>query len=164
MSLEPQPTSDDRIIAGIAHLAVIVPLGEVLAPLFIWVTQKGRSPYLRFQALQSLIFQLIKIGCLFLGMALYMLLFFGMFFLMFLGGAAGAMSDAESASPLFPLLFLIPFALMILSILISGLVQFACLIYGIVGGIMTWMGKDFRYVWIGNFLYRKLTPAHEPLV
>jgi uncharacterized Tic20 family protein len=152
------PTQDERIIAGIAHIALIAPFADILAALLIWLTQRGKSPYVHFQALQALMFQLLKMACLFVGMFIYMVVFLLMFILMFIAGGIGSVSENGQGTSLVGLLFLIPFFLAFFTIILTGIVQFAFLIYGVVGGVLTFTGKDFRYIWLGNWIYRKLIP------
>jgi uncharacterized Tic20 family protein len=53
-----RPTQDDRIMAALSHITVILPFFGVVAPIIIWVTQKEKSQYVAFQALQALAYQL----------------------------------------------------------------------------------------------------------
>ena len=62
---------------------------------------------------------------------------------------AGSSSDVDpTASPIFMVVFLIPF-IIFGAIFIGGA---AFIIYGLVGAISTFQGKDFRYLLIGNRL------------
>jgi uncharacterized Tic20 family protein len=50
------PTPDERLLAGLAHLT-----GLFLAFL-IWTKQKDRSPFVRYQAMQALVFDSIAMA------------------------------------------------------------------------------------------------------
>lgn len=53
---------DERMFATFAHLAIIagfvVPLGNVIAPLVIWLTQRDKSDYVDIHAKEALNFQI----------------------------------------------------------------------------------------------------------
>src|SRR5512141_2065517 len=82
------PTQNDRIMAALAHATAILPVTGVIAPIVIWVTQKDKSEYVAFQALQAIAYQLLIILGWFAGMALYMGSFVGMFLIMPPGGSS----------------------------------------------------------------------------
>lgn len=73
------PTQDERVMAALAHASALLPLMGVIAPIVIWVSQKEKSKYVAFQALQALAYQLGMILAWFVGMGCYMLSFFGTF-------------------------------------------------------------------------------------
>ena len=142
------PNQNDRIMAALAHVTVILPLMGIIAPIVIWVTQKDKSEYVAFQALQAIVYQLTMILAWFIGMACYMLSFFGMFFTI-----PFAESNASAApSPFEMVSFFFPF--LIFGAIFLGGILF--MIYGIAAGIMTIQGKDFRYIFIGKRLERYL--------
>ncbi len=136
------PTQNDRIMAALAHATAILPVSGVIAPIIIWVTQKDKSEYVAFQALQAIAYQLTIILAWFAGMALYMGSFFGMFLSMPSAGPSRSV----------PAFVFVPFIVMGL-ILIGSLVF---VLYGLVGAVMVLQGKDFRYILIGNQLKRYL--------
>lgn len=140
------PSQNDNIMAALAHISVLLPLMGVIAPIVIWGTQKDKSEYVGFQALQAVAYQLLTILAWFIGMGCYML----SFFTMFLGiPFAGANSEVvPSAGPLFALGFMIPF--IIFGAIFVGGALF--IIYGIIGAIQVFQGKDFRYIIIGDRL------------
>ncbi len=65
------PTQNDRIMAALAHTTAILPMMGVVAPIVIWVTQKDKSEYVGFQALQAIVYQLTMVLAWFAGGALY---------------------------------------------------------------------------------------------
>ena len=61
------PTQEERLIAGLTHLSIIIALFIVsfwvpwVISAVVYFVFKGRSPYLRKQALQALVFQIVFI-------------------------------------------------------------------------------------------------------
>jgi uncharacterized Tic20 family protein len=146
------PNQDERIMAALSHVTAILPFLGVIAPIVIWVTQKDKSQYVAFQALQALGYQLTMILAWFVGMACYMCSFFGTF----LGMIPLTATSPEEPNPLavagFTLTFLIPF-IVFGAIFVGGILF---VIYGLVGAVMVLQGKDFRYLIIGTRLERYL--------
>jgi uncharacterized Tic20 family protein len=70
------PTQDERVMAALAHISALLPMMGVVAPIIIWVTQKGKSKFVAFQSLQALAYQLSMILAWFVGMGCYMFSFF----------------------------------------------------------------------------------------
>lgn len=141
------PSQNDKIMAALAHISVLLPFMGVIAPIVIWATQKDKSEYVAFQALQAVAYQLLMIVAWFVGMACYMLSFFGTFFTIPLAGAAGGEVD-PSVAPIFMLGFLIPF--LVFGGMFLGGALFV--VYGVIGAIQVFQGKDFRYIVVGNRL------------
>ena len=140
------PSQNDKIMAALAHVSALMPFMGVIAPIIIWATQKDKSEFVAFQALQAIVYQLLMILAWFVGMGCYMLSFFSMFLTIpFAGG--GSETD-PTVSPFFMLGFFFPF--LIFGALFVGGAIF--IIYGIVGAVLTFQGKDFRYIIIGKRL------------
>jgi uncharacterized Tic20 family protein len=127
----PLSQSDERTWAMIAHLSVLANLvtgflGPVAA-LVIYLVFKDRSRYVAYQSLQAFVFQLIWwVG----GGALV--------------GIAWAISGVLSAILIG--LLCMPFAC------ILSFIPLAALIYGVVGGVQTAQGQDFKYWLIGDWV------------
>ena len=139
------PNQNDKIMAALAHISAILPFMGVIAPIIIWATQKDKSEYVAFQALQAIAYQLLMILAWFVGMGCYMFSFFGTFFTIpFTSSNGGDVNP--SAAPFFMLGFLIPFIVMG-AMFVGGAIF---VIYGLVGAIQVFQGKDFRYLIIGN--------------
>jgi uncharacterized Tic20 family protein len=151
----PAPNQNDRIMAALAHISALLPFMGVIAPIIIWVTQKEKSEYVAFQALQAVAYQLVMILAWFVGMGCYMLSFFSMFLTIpFAGDSSGPVS--RGAAPFFLIGTLFPFLIFGL-IFIGG---FLFVIYGVIGAVQVFRGKDFRYIFLGNRLanYLQKTP------
>ena len=136
---------DERILAALAHGAILLPIYGIIIPAIIWITQKEKSRYVSFQSLQALVFHLTLLFLYVIGMLCYFVSFIGMF-----GGMFLAESSQSELMAVLPGLF--PFAVL------GG---FACIgvffvIYGVIGAILSLVSKDFRYVIIGNFIESRL--------
>jgi uncharacterized Tic20 family protein len=147
MTEEVTVSQDERMIAALAHGSVLlgVPtngIGGVAAALVIWLTQRDRSPYVAFQTLQALVYQVAVLVA-------TMLLFgcWGIFWILIV--TPSVILAPSSAAP--PPGFWI------------GLVSLACplslfgilVLYGIWGAIRMLGGHDFRYLLIGDWLRRR---------
>ncbi len=153
------PSQDERVMAALAQISVLVPLLGIIAPIVIWVTQKDKSRYVAFQSLQAVAFQLTLVFAWFVGMGCYICSFFSMFLTIPL---ASSSESSQSVSPFFVLPFFTPFLVMGLMFL-GG---FLFILYGIVGAVMTFQAKPFRYIIIGRqverFLQSKPDVASTP--
>ena len=132
----PLSPQDERTWSMLAHLSILVNLFSgflgPIAALVIYLVFRDRSRYVAYQSLQSFIFQLVWwVG----------------------GGAlvAAAWAVTGVLSAILIGLLCIPFAMLI------SLVPLAALVYGIVGGIQTSQGQDFRYWLIGDWVRGTLT-------
>lgn len=143
------PSQDERVMAALSHITILIPTIGVIAPIVIWVTQKDKSRYVAFQALQAAAFQLLIVLLWFVGMACYM----GSFFLM-VGGTT--LTRGGGPGPVGIMMF-IPFLFLIGMLLIMLLF----IILGVVAAVMTFQGKDFRYPIIGDWIAR-YTQASGP--
>ena len=137
------PTQDERVMAALAQISVLVPFLGVVAPIVIWVTQKDKSRYVAFQSLQAIAFQLTMILAWFVGMGCYMCSFFSVFLVI---PFASSLESSQSLSPLFGVPFFIPF--LIFGLMFLG--GFLFILYGIVAAVMTFQGRPFRYAIIGR--------------
>lgn len=137
------PTHDERVMAALAHISIIIPLMGAVLPGVIWVTQKEKSRYVAFQALQALALQLAVVVGWIAGMGCYTLSFFGIFLTIPFNGGSGNVSPGE-------FLVFLPFG--ILGLL--ALAWVAVLIYAIAGAVLTLQGKDFRYALLGERVER----------
>jgi uncharacterized protein len=143
------PSQNDKIMAALAHVSAILPFMGVITPIVIWATQKDKSEYVAFQALQAVVYQLLMILAWFVGMGCYMLSFFTMF--LGIPFAEGGQVD-PSIAPWFAVGFMIPF--IIFGAIFVGGALFV--IYGLIAAIQVFQGKDFRYIFIGNRLEKYL--------
>jgi uncharacterized Tic20 family protein len=159
------PSQEERIMAALSHIAVLLPFMGTVIPIVIWVTQKEKSRYVGFQALQATVLQLALLLIWFAGMACYMATFFLSFFGTILMSSASSSSQGTYGpeTGLASLAFIIPVLVMVLMGI--GFIVFE--IYGIVGAIQCLRGKAFRYVIIGDrverFLQQGKSEAKQPV-
>jgi len=161
-------------MAALGHATIIWPVMGIVAPLIIWATQREKSRFVAFQALQAGVYQmtLILAGlacgvcyfCSYLGMivgAIAMPL--SMAFTLPAEGAPSSDLPPEAMiSILFGFLAMIVFYVAIFGLLFLGLAVWAAYIgYGLYGAVANLWGKDFRYAILGSRLERYLqgTPA-----
>ena len=146
--LQPQPRRpepNERITAALAHAAVIIPYMGFIAPTLIWTTQKDKSTYAAFQALQATVYQLV--------MMMVWFIFLGCYMCSAIGNIPIQTSMYYYGNNL-PEIFLLFFPLLMFgSILLFSL---AWVIYGLAAAVMTLQGKDFRYVILGERIERFL--------
>ena len=134
----PQPLSqsDEKTWAMIAHLSTLVNLitgffGPIAA-LVIYLVFKERSRYVAYHSMQSFVFQLIGVvgGGVLTGIA------------WFLTGVLSAFVVG---------ILCIPFAC------IFSAIPLAAIVYGIIGGVQTNQGQDFKYWLVGDWVRSTLT-------
>ncbi len=134
-------SSDEKLMGALAH--VFGPLAAII----VWAIQKDKSRFVKFQALQALVFDVI--------VAVIMgVFFFCMFGVVFLG-MSGSMftlmnnpSPGNEITPFFFLPFMFPF-------MIFGCVfpfSFILLIVRLVAAISVLNGQNFHYPVIGKWL------------
>jgi uncharacterized protein len=136
------PTQDERLLAALSHISAFLPTVGIVAPIIIWATQKDKSRFVYFQSLQAIVYHITMIICFFLGMGCYMLSFFGNFLSIF------SAASSETTSPIFMAGFLVPFIVFGL-IFLGG---FAFIAYAVIAAVMTFQGRNFRYLLIGSLV------------
>lgn len=149
------PTPDERLMSALAHISVLLPLMGVIAPIVIYITQKEKSKYIAFQSLQAMAYQFLIIIGWFLSWGCYMCSFFGIFGGMMLAAATESTLPGEAVA----------FITGISPLLVLGaimLVGFAFIIYGVVGAVMVFQGKPFRYIILADRVERFMQPVSNP--
>lgn len=139
------PTSEEKVLAALAHGSVLFAWFGPIAPTILWVTQRKKSKYVRFHALQAMGYQALGFWGWILGIIAAFIGMFGVTFLVALVLDANQMKS--SAIEIFLQFF------MILSIF--GLWGFFFL-GGLAGAVFCMTGYDFRYPIIGPWLKNKL--------
>lgn len=134
------PTSDERAMGAVAHF-----FGLFVA-LIVWASQKDRSPFLRFQAIQAVAFDAIV-------SLLSVILGGGLFFVVMtaalLAGLAAANSASANPDQIFLLFSLFPFLVMSLVVFLFP-VFMAIFIIRLVATIKVFQGENFHYPWLGR--------------
>ena len=143
------PTSDESIMAAISHF-----FGFLVA-LIVWVTQKDKSRFVRFQAIQALAFDLLVSVITFLLVGCLMALTFGAM-TVGMSGMAFTVNQNEPSTGLvslfITLMTAVPFLIPCIVFPLTGIVFVARLI----ASIQTFQGQDFRYPWLGKWVERYL--------
>lgn len=140
--MDEKMTQEERLLAAVAHAGILIPITGIVAPLLIWLTQRERSPKVKFHAIQATVYQALPVLAMIIYMGCFMCAFgFTMLAAMFPASSGdGALIAFANVAPL-----LIFFAVLALF-----------MIYGVVGAVRIFQGADFRYVWIGRWLERYL--------
>ena len=138
-----QPTSDEKLLAGLSHL-----LGFWIA-LIIWVFQRD-SRYVRFQAMQSIAFSVLLWA---LGLVVGLVFSFLFFFIAIVMGAiiAAAVETGDPSGWITIPILLPAFAALIFIPL--GLIAW---VPRLIATVQTIQGKDFRYPWLSGLVERFL--------
>ncbi len=132
---------DERNMAALAHGSALLNLfsgvGGPIAALVIWLTQREKSAWVAFQALQSLVFQasVIIITVLVVGVV---------WVVGFIISFATIGIGTIVAVPIMILVFFGGFAMIA-----------AGMVYSLVGAYQIYQGREFRYKWIGDWLSRR---------
>lgn len=149
--LPPSPSQDERIVAALANVTIVLPFWGAIGAIVIWATQKEKSRYVAFHALQATVYHIVMILASFLAGICYMCSIFA-FPLTLPFSVSTSDSTTGDVSPLFFLPMLIPFTV----IGLAGLLWLGFVVYGLVGAANSLQGKDFRYLVIGKRLERYL--------
>lgn len=136
----PSESQEVRLLAAISHASVLFHNIGFFVPVGIYATQKKKSSYLGFQALQALIWQIVM----FLFSMLSSACMVGSIFIPIL------LATLSQNEKLLELSGGGIFSAVIISIFLMIFGNLAFIIYGIIGAVMTYQGKEFRYVFIGN--------------
>jgi uncharacterized protein len=144
---KPRLTQEERITAALAHITAIIPTMGIIAPIIIWVTQKEKSKFVNFQALQALVYQLLMLLLWFLMFGCYM----GSMFLII--PLTGAFTNSRFPNGVSGEIFVFfPFCVFGFFILL----QLFMIIYALVATVKVLQGKDFRYAVVADRLDKYL--------
>lgn len=145
-----KPTSEEKVLAAVAHASVLFAFFGPVGPTLIWAYQRNKSKYVRFHALQAMGYQALTFWVWFIGA--FVVIFAGLFVTILLGGF---LTESASADASF-----IPFILQpIIFLGIFGLWGLFFII-GIIGAVLCMMDREFKYPLIGGWLKRKLFGDH----
>lgn len=167
LSYDPDPetqmveTQEDNWVGGICHATAILQLWGIITPLIVWFSQKERSARLRFQSMQAFVYQMIAVIAYMLGMAAYMVFFFGMFSTLILGATRGSNSQLQGPPAFVMAIFLGVMLLFWLFIMIVMPIYY--LLAGWAGFRVT-RGHHFRYPILGKIIERRMRASQYPEV
>lgn len=144
-------SEDERTFAALAHGSILLGIftggfGGIITALIIWLAQKEKSAFVGRQALQALIYQSALL-------ILSIVAWVGFIFT-WLGGIMVPLfldpAVFESQTPPAFLAFLIPALLCGIFLLVLAGALFV--LYGLWAAYQTYLGHDFRYAIVGNWL------------
>ena len=139
--MEEKISMEDKIMALLSHLSILIPNIGILAPIIIWVTNKDKSRFVRFNALQAIFFQLIFF------ILMMFFIFIGVIIMLIAIPWFDLSSNAEPG-----ILFFISMGFMFMYFplwLIFG-------IYAVVASVKSFKGKIFEYAIIGRIIERRV--------
>ena len=140
MNMENKST-ENRLLAALAHGSVFAQGVGILVGVLVYITQRDRSRYAAFQALQAAVYQLINF-IITIGLWLVWGLFYGLSMIPLIQQAN---TNPDAAPPAIFWISLISMVIPLFYMVLIGL-------YGLWGAVRTWQGKDFRYFLIGSWL------------
>lgn len=134
-----QPTSDEKMMGALAHFF------GMLGALIVWMLQKDKSRFVRYQAAQALLFDFIV-------MALMIVVFTCLFGIMFLGmiGTFSLTMNSNSSPQSFNSLMALPF--LFPTFMFTCIYPFS-LIFSmtrLIAAISVLSGKNFHYPILGE--------------
>ena len=140
---ESQPekyTSNEKFLAAINHASFFLGLMGILLPIVLWFEQKGKSAYVRYQAVQAIIWQIV------------VHIFMGIFLVILTVGlsvvvVAGTLYQQETWMQSLTIAGMVLMAIFTLVFLFVLLVS---LLYPTIAVIRTAQGKEFQYAWVGK--------------
>jgi uncharacterized Tic20 family protein len=136
-----------RWVAAMGHFSILILLWGMLAPLTAWILQGRQSAFLKFQSIQTLVYQGLTTTLYFAGGFMYL---FGLVLLLVGMGTLGT-PDANSATSMisfiaFGVFLLLAIVLILLVPLLHILGQWA--------GYRVLKGDDYRYPLVGGLVER----------
>jgi uncharacterized membrane protein len=144
MSSDKSYTQEDRLLAALAHAAIITGMIAPIAGLLIYITQKEKSAYAARQGLQAAIYQLLGLLVMILAWACW-----GGFYTISL---IPLIANADKYQDAPPPIFWIGLGSMVCPFIVMAIWG----LYGLWGAVRAWMGTDFRYLVIGQMVEKRL--------
>jgi len=133
--------SDEKLMSLLSHLAIVIPNIGIIAPIVIWVTQKDKSKFVRFNAIQAIFFQLVFFVLIMLSV------FIGLIF-MFI--SLPVIIKNPDAAP--GVLFWVSMGVMNLYFPLWLIFS----LYAVIAAIRSFKGKIFRYIIIGKLVEKRI--------
>ena len=133
--------SDDKLMSMLSHLAILIPNIGIIAPIVIWLTQKEKSKFIRYNAIQAIFFQLL----------FFILLMLSIFIGIILMAISIILANASTGGE--------PGVFFWVSMGIINLyfpLWFFFSIYAIVAAVKSFKGKKFRYLIIGKIIEKRV--------
>jgi len=144
---------EDRWVAAMGHFSVIIIFWGLLAPAATWILQGKNTAFLKFQSIQTTIYQ-VFVNILYLGTFIFS--FLVSIPMMAVMGLVGNPSQSSSANLLGLILFL--FSLVILSVAFLIIPLFHVL--GQWAGYRVLKGDNYRYPILGKLVEKKMEKSY----
>ncbi len=135
---------DEKMLALFSHLSLF--LGGIVLPIIFWATNKDKSKFVTFHALQSLWFHIAYV-------ALILVWVFGFVIIAVVGGIGFGAFASASGSKEMPVIFII---MMVLFYATLFAIIFGSIGYSIYMGIKSYQGQMVKYPIIGKKVYAKV--------
>lgn len=116
-----QPSQSERLLSAFAHVSILIPHIGFIVPSLIWIIQVNQKNKSQYLAFQSLQAMIFQVSIIIFGFIIYV----------------ATISSINVIHTLFP-------------IFIASIIKFILIVYGIIGAVITFQGKNFRYWMIGN--------------
>ena len=144
---------EDRWVASMGHFSVIIMLWGLLVPLTAWILQGKRSLFLKFQSVQTLVFQVGLTLLFFAGLFLYVA---GAIVLL---GTVGLSGDAaiDSTGMIGLVIFFVCMLIFFVIVLIVPLFH----IMGQWAGYRVLKGDDYHYPLVGKLVEKRLAKTQS---
>lgn len=139
-----------RWVAAMGHFSILIVIWGMLAPLTAWILQGKNSYFLKFQSIQTLVYQAVATILYFVGLSLYV---FGLLLLVTSMGALGGSDLNPSIGTLGILLLVIFLVISIVLILSVPLLH----ILGQWAGYRVLKGENYRYPLIGRLVEQQIS-------
>lgn len=149
MKTQMEHTQEERLMAALAHAAIVTGYLAPVAGILIYVTQKEKSAYAAGQALQATVYQLAGILVMILAWVLWGI-FYALTFIPIISAP-----DQYSDAP--PPIFWVGMGSMICPFMLMGLWG----LYGLYGALKAWSGADFRYAFVGKLVAERFDTTAE---
>lgn len=144
MTTKEERNQEERVLAALAHVAIITGAIAPVAGIVIYLTQKEKSAYAAGQALQAAVYQLVGLLVIIIAWSCWGF-FYALTFIPLITNA-----DQYQDAP--PPIFWVGLGSMIIPFVVMGLWG----LYGLYGGLRAWQGADFRYAVVGRLVTDKL--------
>ena len=139
---------EDHWVSSMGHFTVILPLWGILAPVTTWVLQGKRSVFLKFQSIQTTVYQVLVNG-IYMGSGFIVMIGMSIFF-----AFAGLESGRGQPTTPSQMIGIIIFAVSMLLFMVITLFLPLFHILGQWAGYRVLKGDDYHYPLVGRFVER----------
>lgn len=140
-------SQEERLLAALAHAAIITGMIAPVAGLLIYITQKEKSAYAARQGLQAAVYQLLGLLVMILAWSCW-----GVFYMISL---IPLMANADQYNDAPPPIFWVGLGSMICPFIVMAIWG----LYGLWGAVRAWTGADFRYAVVGQMVEKRLVKS-----